>query len=70
MFEIRKNRYGGYEIDGYIYHVDACGQVYRETTANNIHGQIDRVYVGSTLGRTHKVAVKKLHEVYIMQATQ
>ena len=70
MSEIRKNCHGGYVIDGYIYHVDSGGQVYRETTAGDIHGQVNRIYVGSTLGRGHKVAVKKLHEVYLMQATK
>ena len=62
-----KMKNGNYEVDGYTYHIDSGGQVYRETCAGDIHGQTNRVFVGSTLGRRGKDAVIALHRIFLAE---
>ena len=64
---IYKMKNGNYEVDGYTYHIDSGGQVYRETNAGDIHGQTNRVFVGSTLGRSDKAAVADLHRTFLAE---
>ena len=64
---IRKIKNGNYEVDGYVYHIDSSEQVYRETCAGDIHGQTNRVFVGSTRGRRDKDAVIALHRIFLAE---